>query len=128
MNTVQGRVEFLGNRSGISGLLVRVAAINPTSPRAERSMGSTVTEGGAFTVKFDDDAFKTGPDDRSRPNLIVSIFAPESPDSTPESRLPHRSEVCDDLSAVLESEYGLADLRPALVSSKPSLRLPSSGT
>lgn len=109
MNTVRGRVEILGNRSGVSGLLVSVAATKLPGSPPERSVGSTVTEGGTFQVMFEDDAFQARPEDRSRPNLVVSILAPEGPGATPESRLLHRSEVRE---AASRAEYFLIRLKP----------------
>ena len=97
MNHVRGRVTIRGTRMGVSGLLVRVVAAphnSATDPsRLERSVGSTITHEGEFHISFEDEAFRRGTDDKSRPDLVVSVFAPESPGATPEKRLLFGSDV-----------------------------------
>jgi hypothetical protein len=90
-NIVKGRVEIKGTRAGVSGLIVRVYDVGgPGGPTGgqRRPLGSTLTDGGFFLVRFEDELLLQGRPDASRPDLLVSVIAPETPNNgTPDQPL-----------------------------------------
>ncbi|MGH8642086.1 MAG: hypothetical protein ACRET6_10265, partial [Burkholderiales bacterium] len=80
-NIVKGRVEINGTRTGVGGLVVRIYVVGGSRDSAGaqlRPLGSTLTNEGAFVVRYDDELFRTERLDGSRPNLLVSVSAPEA--------------------------------------------------
>ena len=87
-SVVKGRVEV--NGAGVGGLIVRVFHVDDNrgspSARARRALGSTLTtedpeptKRGYFEVRWPDALLQRA--DGSRPNLLVSVLAPEASSS-----------------------------------------------
>jgi len=88
-NIVKGRVEIKGTRIGVAGLIVRVfdVEVSRSAPGAQvrRPVGSTLTtqdpepaKQGHFEILWSDELLRTNRADGSRPNLLVSVMAPEA--------------------------------------------------
>ncbi len=81
-NIVKGRVEIKGTRTGVPGLIVRVYDVDSTRDSAgaqvRRPLGSTPTNQGSFEIHYDDELLLKERPDGSRPDLLVSVIAPEA--------------------------------------------------
>lgn len=78
-NVVKGRVEIKGTRTGVPGLIVRVYDVKRSgnSAGARAPLGSSPPNQGSFEIKYDDELLLKQRPDGSRPDLLVSVVAPE---------------------------------------------------
>ncbi|OOP57641.1 MAG: hypothetical protein AYP45_02245 [Candidatus Brocadia carolinensis] len=76
VSSVKGRVEIKGTRTGVPGLIVRVYDVDGTKVR--RPLASTSTDQVAFEIHYDDELLLKVRPDGSRPDLLVSVIAPEA--------------------------------------------------
>ncbi len=84
-NVVKGRVEIKGTRIGVAGLIVRIFDLDGSRSSPRRALGSTLTtqdldptKQGYFEVLWSDELLRSDRADGSRPNLLVSVMAPEA--------------------------------------------------
>ncbi len=81
-NVVKGRVEIKGTRTGVPGLIVRVYDVDTTRESAgaqvRRPLGSAPTNQASFEIHYDDELLLKERPDGSRPDLLVSVIAPEA--------------------------------------------------
>ena len=106
MNTIGGRVVLKESGVGIPDLLVVIYDLDPNtkpeepplpgavlsaaSPRQIEGdrLGSVVTgRDGSFELKYENAEFQVRNDQERRPDLLLSVLAPEEPDADPESRV-----------------------------------------
>jgi hypothetical protein len=93
-NTVSGRVILKESGVGIPNLLVVLFSPQPVillrdaPPTADVSgdrLGSVITgQDGSFALSYDDNEFRIVNPKQGRPDLHLSVFAPEEPGSVPE--------------------------------------------
>lgn len=80
-NVVKGLVEIKGLGIGVTGLIVQAydVGVSRGSPRAQvrRPLGSALLIEGVFEIVFDDELLLKERPDGSRPDLLVSVAAPE---------------------------------------------------
>jgi hypothetical protein len=80
-NVVQGRIEISGTNSAAGTLVVRLFDVVAAAPEGGRpvrhSLGSTITRDGNFAIRYDDDQLKVRRPDGSRPDLQLTVSAPE---------------------------------------------------
>lgn len=110
MNTISGRVVLKESGVGIPDVLVVLTDLDPgTSPedvtnereRAEAArsnivsgdrIGSVLTDrNGAFSLSFGDTEFQVRNPSEKRPDVQLSVLAPEGPDEDPETRVLYMS-------------------------------------
>src|SRR5215207_1036616 len=98
-NTISGRVFLKGTDRGIPGVIVAVHDRDPGTVAEEPEgltgnghlgdrLGAVITNAsGDFTLAFEDEEFRVRNPEERRPDLQLSILAPEEPGATPESRI-----------------------------------------
>lgn len=96
MNRVLGRVLVSESSLGIPNLLVVIRDVDPAAssaaPASGDRLGSVITDAqGNFELRYDDADFRRGGEER-RPDLAVSVLAPEeAPPAAAQERVLHTS-------------------------------------
>lgn len=112
MNVIKGYIQVKGSKTGISGLVVQVFDLSSDisgrislAPHLNEGtlgqpMGSTVTrnrrgygEGGEFAISYEDAAFLIRSAERTRPDLLLLVLAPEEPGRTIGDRILYQADV-----------------------------------
>src|SRR5262245_13817132 len=91
MNTIRGKVVVKESGDGVPDLVVVAYDVDPASDPDEDAaalasssglvgdrIGSVLTdEDGAFELDYGDDAFRVGDADERRPDILLTVLAPE---------------------------------------------------
>ena len=88
MSSVSGKVVESGSGLGIGDVLVVIRAVGPsTRPEDTLARSSARTaKDGKFAVSLEDTDFGIGHEGERRPNIVLSVHAPEDPDGDADSR------------------------------------------
>lgn len=105
MNVIKGYIQVKGTKTGISGLVVQVfdlfsdisgrVSIAPHVNKGTlgQPLGSTVTRNGEFAISYEDTAFRIRNAERTRPDLLLLVLAPEEPGKAIADRILYQADV-----------------------------------